>query len=380
MKARIFILLCITLLHSIVMEVQEASKPVTVNIAVGEEFPPSVIGGLEDNLLQHGVSLQQVEQGDENGLISLYKSGGDYAPWTFYVFLAQIIPFDLTQSPLLRESYNEIISDTVGLDLHTSYLTGVILYMLGRCDEALPYFDSLNHIPDEYDQPVESIYTRNSPAFFRGVCALDRGDIEGAIPLFEQVAYRGGDRTGVRPLPTPGAINLAWAYLQVDRDAEAFALLDDYVSYIVGPLDLLLAVPNLHRLDALVLRAKFHALNADFDAALDDMDTAITLVKKHNPNNPIDLAELYLEQGQIRLLTYEWDAVLADYNTSIELAPNQAEAYYRRGLLYYTTLVDRENALPDFERYLELYPDGPFAADAAQYIADITAELEALEK
>lgn len=378
MKARIFILLCIMLLHSIVMEVQEASKPVTVNIAVGEEFPPSVIGGLEDNLLQHGVSLQQVEQGDENGLISLYKSGGDYAPWTFYVFLAQIIPFDLTQSPLLRESYNEIISDTVGLDLHTSYLTGVILYMLGRCDEALPYFDSLNHIPDEYDQPVESIYTRNSPAFFRGVCAIDRGDIEDAIPLFEQVAYRNGYSS--RPEPTPGLINLAWAYLQVDRDEEAFALLDDYVDYVVGPLDQPLAVPNLNRRDVIVMRAKFHALNADFDTALGDTETAIALVKKHSPGDSHGLAKLYLEQGQIRLLTYEWDAVLEDYNTAIELAPNQAEAYYRRGLLYYTTLVDRENALPDFERYLELYPDGPFAVDAAQYIADITAELEALEK
>ncbi|MBC8171042.1 MAG: hypothetical protein H7X77_05205, partial [Anaerolineae bacterium] len=54
------------------------------------------------------------------------------------------------------------------------------------------------------------------------------------------------------------------------------------------------------------------------------------------------------------------------------------DAYFYRGILYYTVVVDRDKALPDFERYLELAPDGIHAAEAAQYQADIQAQLDAL--
>ncbi len=81
------------------------------------------------------------------------------------------------------------------------------------------------------------------------------------------------------------------------------------------------------------------------------------------------------------MLLYEWDAAIADYTMAIDLGPDEpavAEAYYYRGIAYYTTLVDRERALPDFERYLELALYGEHRAEALQYQADIRAELEAL--
>jgi tetratricopeptide (TPR) repeat protein len=82
------------------------------------------------------------------------------------------------------------------------------------------------------------------------------------------------------------------------------------------------------------------------------------------------------------LALYEWDSALTDYNTAIELDPAYADAYYERGVLYYSILQTgvelRTDALADFWHYLDLAPDGDKAADAARYVEQIETELEAL--
>lgn len=122
----------------------------------------------------------------------------------------------------------------------------------------------------------------------------------------------------------------------------------------------------------LVAQAEQHALDNDFDAAT----TVINLALSVQPENPA----LYVERGRIRTLLYEWDAVLDDYNAAIDLDPDYADAYFYRGLLYYTMLVDRELALPDFQRVIDLAPGTPNAEEAAQYLEQIQSELEALER
>lgn len=122
--------------------------------------------------------------------------------------------------------------------------------------------------------------------------------------------------------------------------------------------------------NGLINRSRTYALDFQFDAAVADMDTAIAL----DPDDPM----LYVERGQRILLLYEWDRVLADYDKAIELDPTYANAYYYRGVLFYTQ-GPRDRAIFDFERYLELAPDGEHADNAAQYVENIWAELEAIE-
>ncbi|MFN8373314.1 MAG: tetratricopeptide repeat protein [Anaerolineae bacterium] len=100
------------------------------------------------------------------------------------------------------------------------------------------------------------------------------------------------------------------------------------------------------------------------------MDAAIEL----DSTNP----ELYVLRGNITLLIYEWDRVLADYNAAIELSPDYADAYFYRGILFYTR-AEYQPALDDFARYLELAPDGEHAADAATYIEEIERTQAALD-
>lgn len=95
-------------------------------------------------------------------------------------------------------------------------------------------------------------------------------------------------------------------------------------------------------------------------------------------------ANSYTLRGQYYLNQYEWDLALADFDTAIEFDADYAPAYFQRGVLYYSILQTgvstRDEALADFERYLALAPEGEYAEQAAAYIAQIEAAIEALEE
>lgn len=165
----------------------------------------------------------------------------------------------------------------------------------------------------------------------------------------------------------------AWNDIQQGNHERAFQQLDHLAERWKD--DPLATIEILHK------RSQFHALVNDFDSAMTVIEEAITLAEAAEDLSLAKQAALYVQRGQVNMLLYEWDAAIADYTMAIDLGPDEpavAEAYYYRGIAYYTTLVDRERALPDFERYLELALYGEHRAEALQYQADIRAELEAL--
>ncbi|PJF41523.1 MAG: tetratricopeptide repeat protein [Chloroflexi bacterium] len=249
------------------------------------------------------------------------------------------------------------------------FLSGIVFYAQGNCESAKQFFTLAQENYSE-DDPIFGI---SDLIFYRGNCALISEDFELAAELFESELIFDDSS-----LPTPeSSMNLAWTYLQLNQEDMALALMDELVAEAApddsdGPYRLLV--------NALEARAQIQALTFDYDAAITDLDDAIDIAEDHifQITQP-RLAELYVQRAQHILLIYEWDRVLADYNTAIELAPDYADAYYHRGLLFYTQGV-REDALTDFAHYLELAPDGEFADDAAQYIADIETQLSLLNE
>ena len=63
----------------------------------------------------------------------------------------------------------------------------------------------------------------------------------------------------------------------------------------------------------------------------------------------------YLFRGNSYMALEEFDLALADFNSSIEIDPEFARAYYRRGILY-KKIELLENAAKDFKKAIELDP------------------------
>ncbi|MCC6613731.1 MAG: tetratricopeptide repeat protein [Anaerolineae bacterium] len=140
---------------------------------------------------------------------------------------------------------------------------------------------------------------------------------------------------------------------------------------IVGLIALLLAIVLLAGIALIVAPTPPSTPLGQAARTLDELDAAIA--------DALDDATLYVERGKLHLLAYEWDRALADFDRAIELAPQLAEAYYQRGLLYASAPdgsdETRSLAIADFRRFLELAPDDAHAARADEYIRQLEAAL-----
>jgi tetratricopeptide (TPR) repeat protein len=227
----------------------------------------------------------------------------------------------------------------------------IALYSADRCPAAEPILTA---------ESALWVVPPDPRPFYAGNCALLAGDFEAAAALFEQ---------GISPYSEAGqlissapAVNLAWLAIQRGDSAAGMHWLDE-----------LRYAERANAVDVLAQRARLHALRFDYDEAVVLLDLAI----EQQPDDPA----LYTLRGQLALTLYEWERVEADYNRALALDPIYAEAYFYRGVLYYSILqtgLMREAALADFTRYLELAPGGEHASTARNYIDSIRAELEAL--
>jgi len=264
-------------------------------------------------------------------------------------------PFVVTE-----ESLPIIERLVIGIGLYQAGLYGESYQLLDTlADELVPYYELL---PTGLETFIN---------FYQGNNALMLGNFEDAIGFLEATIFE-LDRGSQQEI-----INLAWLYIHTGKIEEALELISEKFDITSQDIQTRMHTGGwVYLYDLLPRRAQLYALAFDYDSAIADMDAAIALAEANEVSDE-RLAELYTLRGEIIFLIYEWDRVLENFNTALELAPDYAPAYFQRGVLYYT-MTERESALVDFQHYLGITPDGEHAAEAQRYIDSIQLELESL--
>jgi|GEM_PF-6262046 len=329
-------------------------------------LPDEILELVNDNLQEHGILLNVLEYSSEdlstvnsqNVILEGIEATGIHPLAVIWIYprdievqfltspVAQVSP--ILDEPTIRFDWSPSMDS---LEIIADAITGTLLYLDGQCALLTPYLDSAlaSGTVAMVDQHFVKLEIN---------CAILAGDFDNAINMYESFEESlMADRE---------SLDLAWLYLRVGREEDALEMAAEVIRHCRVP------DPEGYHTEYCVgqysRRAQVYALAFHYDEAIADMDAAIEL----DPDNP----ELYVLRGQIVILLYEWDRVLADYNHAIELDPDYADAYYYRGILHYTAWEGlREDALADFERYLELAPDGEHAQEAAANVTEIQALL-----
>lgn len=280
-------------------------------------------------------------------------------------------------SPLLYNSFQGLEwkllyeqNDPRASQLILNFVTGLSFYVTKDCDLADMYFAKVEETAPTL--ALETTNLKSSVQFYRGNCALIAGDFETAARFYE---ISRASKPTLSLFTDASAVNLAWVDIKLGRSDDAFKLMDAEVARF-DPQN------SLFALTAFEQRSQLHALAFQYDAAIADLDLAIQYCLSSSRVTPTYCARYYTRRGQSYLLLYEWDKVAADYNKALELDPTYADAYFYRGVLYYSILQTGQamynDALADFQHYLELAPNGEHAADATRYATDIQTQMNAL--
>lgn len=386
MRRIIFVCLCL-LLQIRSVSAQDERSTLHIRLSGPVEVTSSVAQTLTANLQPYDINLLISSGEDINGSpvnlrLSLYEFDGETS-----VTLHIQQPATLAPSRILFARY-EFLPLLQHIPIHpddstyptiTNLITALGLYTIERCDIALLYFERADQgltLILQHSQNLPEIalaaQIKRYMGLFWGNCALLAGDYEHAAAQFT-ISSETHNQVNYAPEPPT---NLAWTLLQMGKPEEAF---DDAVWRVI--------TRGTSKAQAIALsrRAQLYALNFDYINAINDLDQAIEIALELAASDlftDAGLAELYTLRGQMIMLTYEWDRALADYNSAIELEPDYPDAYFHRGVLYYSNYVqvEYELARTDFEYYLQLAPYGAYAQQAADYIADIDAQLEALSE
>ena len=132
---------------------------------------------------------------------------------------------------------------------------------------------------------------------------------------------------------------------------------------------------------AFAQRGELRRLKADYGGALGDLTQAIELGIR-------DLHITCVCRGRVRIARGDVQGALVDYTEAIHLKPDNANAYYYRGLVYQTQR-DSARAIGDFTKAIKLEPNHcnshlgrgisrHFSGDKDGALADYTRVLDLL--
>ena len=91
---------------------------------------------------------------------------------------------------------------------------------------------------------------------------------------------------------------------------------------------------------------------------------------KSNANDAVAYMEIARDNITAYPEPYDSEKALRDISKAIEIDPSLVEAYKLRSMLYFYTFKNKEMALADVEKILQLAPNDDFALDMKKDIND----------
>ncbi len=134
----------------------------------------------------------------------------------------------------------------------------------------------------------------------------------------------------------------------------------------------------------LTIEAGYHMNMALIYALSGDMENATAETKKSAELNPATGSKAYFNLGATLVNAGKTDGAIAAFQKAIEMDPNNADAQYQLGI----SLTSKAQITPDgktipapgtleaFQKYLQLQPNGPYAATAKTMIEMMGATIE----
>ncbi len=117
-------------------------------------------------------------------------------------------------------------------------------------------------------------------------------------------------------------------------------------------------------------REKVEVLKAQFKDTVPSLAKVSRISQKMMREN----ADMHYNLGTIFLHNKQYKEAVKEYESVLELRPNDPETHYNLGVLYDDYLKEREKALYHYQKYLSIDPKAPDAKKVESYI--LSLELE----
>jgi len=125
---------------------------------------------------------------------------------------------------------------------------------------------------------------------------------------------------------------------------------------------------NPNDLQALVGLGNLYFDTKQYQLAINTYQRALE-IQPNNTNIRTDLGISYFYLGMN-------DAAIREFQEVLKIDPNHPNAHFNLGIVFWRGKNEPQNALKEFEKYLELCPEGPSAEDAKQNITQIKASIK----
>ena len=205
-------------------------------------------------------------------------------------------------------------------------------------------------------------------AFNAGVDAQNNKQWDAAIQNFEKASALDPSQNVIFGRLADAYVSLAQTKTGADQDAALAKAVTDYQKAIELKAD----APEYHNNYALAL-----AKQKKFSEAEAELTKAAQL-------DPPQAGKYYYNMGAVLVNTGQMDAAGDAFKKALSIDPNYADAHYQYGIYLIgkaTTTSDGKITPPpgtgeEFQKYLQLKPDGPFADSAKAMLATIGQTVE----